>query len=57
MAATGLANQLNTFENRGDCKCLFERNTAPLKLLGHRKRPSKIMVVPFKSMAASAQLK
>ena len=23
----------NTFENRDDCKCLFERNTTPLKIL------------------------
>ena len=27
MAATGITNQLNTFENGDDCKCLFQRNT------------------------------
>ena len=57
MAATGLVNQLNTFENRDDCKYLFERNTVPLKILSHRKWPSQIMVVPLKSTAASVQLK
>ena len=57
MAATGLANQLNTFKNRDDCKCLFKRNTVPLKILDHCKWPPKIMVVPLKCMAASVPLK
>ena len=57
MAATGLVNQLNTYEKRDDCKCLFKRNTVPLKILDHRKWPPEIMMLPLKCMAANAPLK
>ena len=33
MAATRVTSQLNIFENRDDCKCLFQRNTVPLEIL------------------------
>ena len=33
MAATRVTSQLNIFENRDDCKCLFQRNTVPLETL------------------------
>ena len=42
MVAAGLANKLNTFENRDDCKCLFKRKTVPLKIQVHCKWPLKI---------------
>ena len=57
MTATGIANQLNTFEKRDDCKCLFQRNTVPMEILDHCKWPPEIMTVPLKWMAASAPLK
>ena len=57
IAATGVADQPNTFEKRDDCKCLFQRNTVPLKILGHCKKFPEIMMVPLKCMAASAPLK
>ena len=40
-----------------DGKCLFKRNTVPLKMLDQCKWPPEIMVVPLKCMAASATLK
>ena len=46
-----------TSENRNDCKCLFKRNTVPLKIQDHCKWPPKIMVVPLKCMAISVSLK
>ena len=57
MTATGLANSLNTFENRNNCKCLFKRNRVPLKILDHCKWSPKIMVVALKCMAVSVPLK
>ena len=47
----------HVFENRHDCKCLFQSNTVPLKILDHCKPPPEIMTVQFKYMAASALLK
>ena len=35
---------LNTFEKIDECKCLFQRNTATLKILGHCKGSSVIMM-------------
>ena len=35
-------------KKRDDCKCLFRRNTVPLKILGHCKRPPELMMVPPK---------
>ena len=57
MATTGIANYINTFEKRGDYKCLFQINIVHLKILDHCKRPPEIMTVPLKYMAASAPLK
>ena len=57
MAATGIANYLNTFGKRDDCKCLFQRNAEPLKILGDCKGTLVIMMVPLKLMTASAPLK
>ena len=57
MAAIGLVNKLNTYEKKDDCKCLFKRNTVPLKILDHCKSPPEIMMVPLKCMAASTPLK
>ena len=57
MAATGLVNQLSTYEKRDDCKCLFKRKTVPLKILDPCKWSPKMMIVPLKCMAASATLK
>ena len=57
MTATRMANKLNIFENRDDCKCFFQRNTVPLIILDHCKWHSEIMTVPLKYMAASASLK
>ena len=57
MTATGTANKLNTFENRDNCKCLFQRKTVPLKILNHCKRPPEKMTVPFKCTDATASLK
>ena len=57
MAATGIANKLNTFKNRNQCKCLFKRNIVPLKVLDHCKWPPKIIMVPLKCMTASVPLK
>ena len=45
------------FWKRDDCKCLFQRNTVLLKTVGHCKRPSEIMMVLHKCMAASSPLK
>ena len=41
---------LISFEKRDDCKCLFRRNTVPLKILGHCKRPPELMMVPLKGI-------
>ena len=42
MAATG--DELTQYlENRDDRKCLFQRKTAPLKILDHCKWPPEIM--------------
>ena len=57
MAATGLVNWLNTYEKKDDCKCLFKRNTVPLKILDHCKWPPEIIMVPLEYMAANATLK
>ena len=57
MAATRLVNYLNTYENRDDCKCLFNRNTVPLKILDQCKWPPEKMMVQLKYMAASAPFK
>ena len=62
MATTGLVKKvpmkvLNTYEKRNDCKCLFKRNTVPLKIQDHCKRPPEKMMVLLKCMAASAPLK
>ena len=57
MAATGLVNQLNTYEKRDDYKCLFKRNTVHLKILDCCELPPEIMMVPPKCMAASATSK
>ena len=57
MASTEMANKLNMFENRDDCKYLFQKNKVPLKIIHHCKWPPEIMMVPFKYMAASAFLK
>ena len=38
-------------------KCLFQRNTVSLKILGHCKTPPEIIMVPLKYIAASAPLK
>ena len=39
---------------KDDCKCLFQRNTVPLKIVDHCKWPPEIMTVLLKYMAASA---
>ena len=57
MTATGMANELNILENRDDFKCLFQRNTVPLKILDRCKWPPEVITVSFKYMAASALLK
>ena len=57
MTATGMANYLSIFENRNDCKYLFQQNTVPAKILYHCKWPPEIMTVPLKYKAASALLK
>ena len=57
MAATGLVDLLNTYEKRVDCKCLFKRNTVPLKTQDHCKWPPEKVMVQLKCMAASAPLK
>ena len=57
MAATGLGNQLNSYEKRDDCKCLFKRNTVALKKLDHCKWPPEVMMVTLKCIIASAPLK
>ena len=50
-------NWLNIFKNKYDCKCLFQRNTIPLKMQDCCMWPSEIMTVPPKYMDASAPLK
>ena len=57
MAATRIANELNTYEKRDDCRCLFQSNTIPLKILDRCKRPPEIKRVPLKYMAASTRSK
>ena len=58
MAATRMKNYNSVSLKRGmDCKCLFQRNTVPLKELGHYKWPPEKIMVPLKCMAASAPLK
>ena len=57
MAATGFVNSNNTYEKRDDFKCLFKRNTVPLKILDHCKCPPELMMVILKCMAESALLK
>ena len=52
MAATRTANQLNTFEKRDGYKCLFQRNTIPL-----RNTRSLQVTVTRKCTAASTPLK
>ena len=39
-----------------DCRCLFKKNTVPLKILDHCKWPPEMMMVSLKCMAASAPL-
>ena len=57
MAATQIASKLNTFEKRNDYQCLFQRNTVPLDIIGHWKRPPEIMMVTLKCIAVNAPLK
>ena len=57
MAATRIANQLNTLEKMDGCKCLFQRNRVPLKILDHFKWFPEIMAVLLKCITASAPLK
>ena len=39
-------------EKRDGCKCLFKRNTVPLKILDHWNWTPEIMMIPLKCMAA-----
>ena len=57
MTATGIANEHSIFEERDDCKCLFQGNTVLLKILDQCKWPPKIMAVPLKCMSACTPLK
>ena len=57
MAATRIANQLNTLEKMDGCKCLFQKNRVPLKILDHCKWFPEIMAVLLKCITASAPLK
>ena len=56
IAATGIANKLNIFEKRDDCKCLFHRNAVPLKKLEHCKWSPELITVPLKYMTAGVPL-
>ena len=47
----------NIFENRDDYKCLFQRKTVTLKILGPCKWLPEIIAVPLKCMALFAPLK
>ena len=57
MTATGMANELNIFENIDDCKCFFQRNTLCWKILNHRKWPPEIKTVTLKYITGSFRLK
>ena len=48
---------LYIFENRDDYKCLFQRKTVPLKILGPCKWLPEIMAVALKCMATCAPSK
>ena len=52
-----MMNSLNIFENRDDCKSLFQRKTLTLKILDRCIWPPEIMIVLVKCTAASAPLK
>ena len=42
---------------KDNCKCLFKRNTVPMKILDHCKWPPETMMVQLKCMAAISPLK
>ena len=57
ITAAEIANQLNNFEERSDCKFLFQRNPVPLKILDHSIWHSEIMTAPLKCTSTSFHLK